>query len=82
MGDVTSAELFAEADGLIHRARVREQIAQDRYDAAAREQGFGTLMFFKYMDQVDADRKEARQLRELARRYRDTAIRVRDELGR
>lgn len=79
---VTSAELLADAEDLVQRAAMLEGFAQDRYDWAVREHGFGTLLFFRSIDIADGQRAEARRLRELARRYREAAARVRDELER
>ncbi|WP_156528120.1 hypothetical protein [Gordonia sp. 852002-50395_SCH5434458] len=63
----------AEGDRLDREAALLEGFARDRYDCAAREHGFGTLMFMRSIDTADAQRAEAARLRDLARQYRRAA---------
>ncbi len=70
---VDSHAMRAEGDRLDREAALLEGFAQDRYDCAAREHGFGTLMFMRSLDTADAQRAEAARLRDLARQYRRAA---------
>lgn len=68
-----SYAMRAECERLDREAALLERHAAERRDSAAREQGFGTLMFARYMDTADAHDKEAAYLRDRARQFRRAA---------
>lgn len=71
--DITSSDMFAEADRLDSEAALLEGFARDRYDNSAWRYIGGSSTFVRSLDTADGYRKEAGALRAEAREYRRVA---------
>lgn len=71
--DITSEDMFAEADRLGREAALLEGFADARYDDSARLYTGGSSTFVLSLDTADGYRKEARELRGQACEFRKVA---------